>query len=39
MCTALPQWFDPNGPATPQDIADLYVEFALDLVGFRKTPA
>lgn len=33
MCTALPQWFDPNGPASPQDIATLYVGFALDLMG------
>ena len=37
MCTALPQWFHPNGPVSPQEIADLYVEFALDLVGFRET--
>lgn len=32
MCTALPQWFSPTGPATPEQIAELYVGFALDLV-------
>lgn len=32
MCTALPQWFSPTGPASPSEIASCYVEFALDLV-------
>jgi AcrR family transcriptional regulator len=32
MCTALPQWWHPNGPATPEETAAQYVEFALDLV-------
>lgn len=33
MCTALPQWFDPRGPTSPQEMADLHVTFALNLVG------
>ena len=32
LCTALPQWWHPNGPATPEETAAQYVEFALDLV-------
>lgn len=32
MCTALPQWFDGKGPATPEQVAAQYVEFALDLM-------
>lgn len=32
MCTALPQWFDGKGPATAEDVAAQYVEFALDLM-------
>jgi AcrR family transcriptional regulator/DNA-binding XRE family transcriptional regulator len=32
MCTALPQWFDGRGPATAEEIASQYVEFALDLM-------
>lgn len=37
MCTALPQWFDGQGPDTAEQIATQYVEFALDLM--RSTPA
>ncbi|MDP9459797.1 MAG: TetR/AcrR family transcriptional regulator, partial [Actinomycetota bacterium] len=36
MCTALPQWFDGQGPATAEEVAAQYVEFALDLM--RCTP-
>lgn len=32
MCTALPQWFRDTGPASGEQIAAEYVEFALDLV-------
>jgi AcrR family transcriptional regulator/DNA-binding XRE family transcriptional regulator len=35
MCTALPSWFSPDGPATPAQIAASYVEFALDLVQWQ----
>lgn len=39
MCTALPQWFSPTGPATPEQVAAQYVEFSLDLVRLRNDPA
>ncbi|GAC1611576.1 MAG: hypothetical protein NVS3B26_25830 [Mycobacteriales bacterium] len=32
MCTALPQWFRHAGPASAEQVAAQYVEFALDLV-------
>jgi AcrR family transcriptional regulator/transcriptional regulator with XRE-family HTH domain len=32
MCTALPQWFRDTGPASAEQVAAQYVEFALDLV-------
>lgn len=32
MCTALPQWFRDTGPASAEQVAAEYVEFALDLV-------
>ena len=32
MCTALPQWFRDPGPASAEQVAAQYVEFALDLV-------
>lgn len=32
MCTALPTWWSPDGPAPPATVAAQYVEFALDLV-------
>ncbi len=35
MCTALPTWFRPDGPRTPEQIATSYVEFALDLMRNR----
>jgi AcrR family transcriptional regulator len=34
MCTALPQWFDGNGPQSAEQIAAQYVEFALDVMRF-----
>jgi AcrR family transcriptional regulator/DNA-binding XRE family transcriptional regulator len=33
MCTALPQWWVPGGPASPERVAADYVVFALDVVG------
>ncbi|TQF68790.1 TetR family transcriptional regulator [Rhodococcus spelaei] len=33
MCTSLPQWFRIGGPSTPEQIADEYADFALDLLG------
>ncbi|MGN2639389.1 TetR family transcriptional regulator [Nocardia takedensis] len=33
MCTSLPQWFRPDGPATPEQIAGDYADFALALLG------
>ncbi|TDD06328.1 TetR family transcriptional regulator [Saccharopolyspora terrae] len=35
MCTSLPQWFRPAGPATPEQIAIDYAQFALDLLGYH----
>lgn len=32
MCTALPQWFESTGPATAEQVAAQYVDFALDLM-------
>ncbi len=32
MCTALAQWWRSDGAATPDQVAALYVDFALDLV-------
>lgn len=32
MCTAIPQWYRHGGDAAPEQVADWYVEFALDLV-------
>jgi AcrR family transcriptional regulator/DNA-binding XRE family transcriptional regulator len=32
MCTALPQWWHPTGPSSPEVVAARYVEFALDVV-------
>ncbi|MCR6485076.1 TetR family transcriptional regulator [Amycolatopsis sp. OK19-0408] len=32
MCTALPQWWSPGGPSSPETVARQYVEFALDVV-------
>ncbi|GAB1515083.1 TetR family transcriptional regulator [Actinophytocola sp. KF-1] len=32
MCTALPQWWSPTGPSSPEVVAGQYVGFALDVV-------
>lgn len=33
MCTALAQWFSPDGPSTAEQVAEQYVQFALGVVG------
>ncbi|MEU6185344.1 TetR family transcriptional regulator [Nocardia sp. NPDC047038] len=33
MCTAIPQWFRESGPATPEEVAAQYGDFALGLLG------
>jgi AcrR family transcriptional regulator len=32
MCTSIPHWYRPHGPATPEEIARMYVGFALDVM-------
>lgn len=33
MCTSLPQWFHPDGPTSPEEIAAEYARFALRIIG------
>jgi AcrR family transcriptional regulator len=33
MCNAIPRWYRPSGPLTPQQLADRYVAIALMTVG------
>ncbi|MGW5726019.1 TetR family transcriptional regulator [Nocardia beijingensis] len=33
MCTAIPQWFREYGPATPEEVAAQYGDFALGVLG------
>ena len=35
MCTALPQWYSASGPTRAEEIAEQYVQFALDLVRYN----
>jgi AcrR family transcriptional regulator/DNA-binding XRE family transcriptional regulator len=35
MCTALVQWFQPDGLTTPEQIAKEYAQFALRLLGYH----
>jgi transcriptional regulator with XRE-family HTH domain/AcrR family transcriptional regulator len=37
MCTALTQWFQPDGPTSPEQIAKEYAQFALGLLGYHDT--
>jgi AcrR family transcriptional regulator len=37
MCTALAQWFQPDGRTTPERIAKEYAQFALRLLGYNAT--
>ncbi|NGO13274.1 TetR/AcrR family transcriptional regulator [Streptomyces sp. HC44] len=39
MCQAVAQWYRPEGPLTPQEIAERYVTIALFTVGHRPEPA
>lgn len=36
MCTALPQWWSPAGPSSPETVARQYVGFALDVVRLAR---
>ncbi|MFJ9782960.1 TetR family transcriptional regulator [Amycolatopsis sp. NPDC101161] len=36
MCTALPQWWSPEGPSSPETVARQYVGFALDVVRLAR---
>ena len=38
MCTALPQWFQASGPASAEQVAAQYVDFALGLVRSVAAP-
>lgn len=35
MCQSIPRWFQPDGPLTPEQIAQKYVDIALNTVGYR----
>lgn len=39
MCTALPTWWRPGGPLTPEEVAERYVGLALDVMRFRDVPS
>jgi AcrR family transcriptional regulator len=36
MCTALPTWWRPSGPASAEEIAAQYVRFGLDVMRYRR---
>lgn len=38
MCTALAQWYREDGPASADEVARQYVDFALGLVGYQPRP-
>lgn len=35
MCTGIARWWSPRGPFSPEETADHYVAFALDVVGAK----
>ncbi|MFC4948249.1 helix-turn-helix domain-containing protein [Pseudonocardia sp. GCM10023141] len=35
MCTALPTWWRPGGPLSPEEVAERYVGVALDVMRYR----
>jgi hypothetical protein len=39
MCTSLPQWYRPDGPSTPEQVAREYADFALDLLRRQARPS
>lgn len=38
MCTSLPQWFNADGPATPEETARSYADFAVALLTEPRSP-
>ncbi|OBI07585.1 transcriptional regulator [Mycolicibacter heraklionensis] len=38
MCTSLPQWFNADGPATPEETARTYADFAVALLTTPRSP-
>lgn len=36
LCIGVADWYDPEGPDTPEAIAALYTRYALNLVGFSR---
>ncbi|MBN9096519.1 MULTISPECIES: helix-turn-helix domain-containing protein [unclassified Pseudonocardia] len=36
MCTALPTWWRPDGPLSPEQVAEQYVGIALDMMRLRR---
>ncbi|QZA08041.1 TetR family transcriptional regulator [Mycolicibacter heraklionensis] len=38
MCTSLPQWFNADGPATPEETARTYADFAVSLLSKPRGP-
>jgi AcrR family transcriptional regulator len=38
MCTAVAQWYRPDGPLRPEDIADRYGDLSLAMLGHREGP-
>ncbi len=38
MCTSLPQWFNADGPATPEETARTYADFAISLLTKPRSP-
>lgn len=36
LCIGVADWYDPDGPDTPEQIAALYTRYALNLVGARR---
>lgn len=35
MCTAVSTWYKPGGPKSPEELADLFAQYALNLVNYR----
>ncbi|MGW0039746.1 TetR family transcriptional regulator [Gordonia sp. NPDC003376] len=35
LCMSVSEWFDPTGPDTPHEVATLYTDYALGLVGYH----
>lgn len=37
MCTGIARWWSPNGPSSPEEVAEQYVDFALEVVGANES--